>query len=89
MYIKLPSGRYRAGSEVSTRFGTLIVVTIFYLESLTQIFVMDIWNIIKDAMPGSKETNAGVSEASEEPVKIRRRKRRPRQKTNEVIQVRL
>ena len=54
-----------------------------------QIFEMDIWNIIKDAMPGSKETDEGVSEASEEPVKIRRRKRRPRQKTNEVIQVRL
>ena len=44
---------------------------------------MDVWNIIKDAM--SNETE----DAPEEPVKIvRRRKRRPRQKTNELNQVR-
>ena len=46
---------------------------------------MDVWNIIKDAMTGSNE----AEDATEEPVKIKRRNRRRRQKTNEVNQVRL
>ena len=49
---------------------------------------MDVWNIIKDAMTVSNEGEPG-EDATEEPVKIvRRRKRRPRQKTNEANQVR-
>ena len=41
-------------------------------------------------MTRSNEADEGVAEATEEPIKkIRKRKRRPRQKTNEVIQVRL
>ena len=46
---------------------------------------MNVWNIVKDAMTGSIETE----DATEEPVKIKRRNRRRRQKTNEVNQVRL
>ena len=46
---------------------------------------MDIWNVVKDAMTGSNEPE----DATDEPVKIKRRNRRRRQKTNEVNQVRL
>ena len=46
---------------------------------------MDVWNIVKDAMTVSNE----AGDATEEPVKIKRRNRRRRQKTNEVNQVRL
>ena len=52
---------------------------------VSKIRKMDVWNIIKDAMTGSNE----AEDATEEPVKIKRRNRRRRQKTNEVNQVRL
>ena len=49
---------------------------------VSKIRKMDVWNIVKDAMTVSND-------ATEEPVKIKRRNRRRRQKTNEVNQVRL
>ena len=52
---------------------------------VSKIRKMDVWNIVKDAMTVSNE----AENATEEPVKIKRRNRRRRQKTNEVNQVRL
>lgn len=52
---------------------------------VSKIRKMDVWNIVKDAMTVSNE----AEDATEEPVKIKRRNRRRRQKTNEVNQVRL